>query len=523
MRTRSLFGTVLLSALVTALAPAQNGSQFQDWRPSSSEANLKPKLSCRDLRSLTGYEFSVITATVIVATADAPEYCRVSGQIMPEIRFEISLPASWNRRLYIFGNGGFAGEPIDSGRWRHGVVNRNRALQRGFAVAATNTGHDSDEEPFASFAPNRQKVIDYAFRAVHTTIETAKKLVRAYYGEPQSRAYFDGCSTGGRQGLISAQRFPQDFDGILVGAPVLYFTGTMISYAWIHRALNDAYITNAKLNALAERIYAVCDEKDGLKDGLIDDPRRCDFQPARDLPKCPDDKEGAACFTTHDVAALEKIYADVPSQGKSIHPGLLLGAEIAVGGSSGWNPWLVRDNDRPVSVLFGESFFRYMAFPETDRNYDLGRFDFDKDPARMTWIRQVLDATDPDVSRFQAHGGKMLMYYGWADPALNARVAVDYYEKASERIGRATKEFFRLFMVPGMFHCDGGVGVASFDAMTPLMNWVEKGVAPERIVGARIVQGKTVRTRPLCPFPQVAKYQGSGSIDEAANFACREP
>src|SRR6185503_10924840 len=239
------------------------------------------------------YEFSIITATVMAATADAPEHCRLSGQILPEIRFEVSLPVSWNRRLYMFGNGGFAGEPIDSGRWGHGVSNRNRALRHGFAVAATNTGHDSDEEPFASFATNRQKVIDYAFRAVHTTIESARRLVRAYYGEHQSRAYFDGCSTGGRQGLISAQRFPEDFDGILVGAPVLYFTGTMIWYAWINRALDEAYITPAKLNVLAERVYAVCDEKDGLKDGLIDDPRRCGFQPGRDLPKCPGDVEGA--------------------------------------------------------------------------------------------------------------------------------------------------------------------------------------------------------------------------------------
>jgi tannase/feruloyl esterase len=209
------------------------------------------KRTCSDLRSLTGYEFSVITTNLIMATDGEPEHCRVSGQILPEIRFEVNLATSWNRRLYMFGNGGFAGESFEAG---HYEAPRNRALQYGFAVAATNTGHDSDAEPFASFATNRQKLVDYAFRAVHTTAETAKKLARAYYGEPQTRPYFDGCSTGGRQGLISAQRFPEDFDGVAVGAPVLSFSGTMVSYAWTNRALAEASIPSIKLETLAQRV-----------------------------------------------------------------------------------------------------------------------------------------------------------------------------------------------------------------------------------------------------------------------------
>ena len=209
---------VLLSYLVAPRALAQNGDQFKDWIPASDEVRRTPKITCEDLRRLTGYDFSVITANVIAATEGTPEHCRVSGQILPEIRFEVNLPASWNRRLYMFGNGGFAGEPFDAD---YRAASRDRALKYGFAVAATNTGHDANAEPLAIFATSRQKLVDYAFRAVHTTAETAKKLVRAYYGESQSRAYFDGCSTGGRQGLISAQRFPEDFDGIVVGAPVL--------------------------------------------------------------------------------------------------------------------------------------------------------------------------------------------------------------------------------------------------------------------------------------------------------------
>ena len=509
-----------LSLLSTLSTLAQNGSQFKDWNRADDETRLKPKIACADLRSLTGYEFTVITANVVAAADEAAEHCRVSGQILPEVRFEVNLPTSWNRRLYMFGNGGYAGERFEAkGR----VATRNKALRHGFAVAATNTGHDTDAEPFATFATNDQKLVDYAFRAVHTTAETAKRLVRAYYGEPQARSYFDGCSTGGRQGLMSAQRFPKDFDGIAVGAPVLSFSGTMVSYAWTLRALAEAPISGAKLKTLADRIYATCDEKDGLKDGLIDDPRQCGFTPSHDLPQCPADSEKVDCFTTKEIATLERIYGDVLSQGRRFFPGWPVGAEIAVRGSSGWNPWLVRDSDRPVAALFSESFFRFMAFPEADPHYDLAHFDFDKDPERMARIHQVLDATDPDLSLFQSHGGKIVMYFGWADAGLNPRMGVEYYEKVIGQMGPSTNSFFRLFMVAGMFHCDGGAGVSSFDAMTPLVKWVEKGAPPDRIIGSRLVGGKAVRTRPLCPYPLVARYSGVGSIDDAANFVCRQP
>ncbi len=513
------FTLLLLAAAAAALA--QNGSQFRDWRPAAGEPRLAAKLSCSALRGLTGYEFSVISATAVAATAGTPEHCRVSGQILPEVRFEVNLPSSWNGRLYMFGNGGYAGEPFEN---PNRAANRSKALQQGFAVAATNTGHDAAAEPLGSFAVNSQKLLDYAFRSLHVTAVTAKTLVRAYYGQPQSRAYFDGCSTGGRQGLILAQRFPEDFDGIVVGAPVLNFSGTMLSYARMAKALADGPIPSTKLKLLARKVYDACDAGDGLADGLIDDPRKCRFSASRDLPKCADGAEGADCFTTKQIAALETIYSDVKSQGRRIFPGWPAGAEIeGPNGRSGWDNWLVRDGGKTISVAFGETFFRYLAFPEKDPNYELTRVDFDKDPERMTWIHQVLDATDPDLSQFRARGGRIVMYYGWADPALNANMGVEYYEKVVETMGAATGGFFRLFMVPGMFHCSGGVGVSTFDAATPLISWVEKGSAPEQIQGARIVDGKTVRTRPLCPYPKVAVYKGSGSIDEAASFACRQP
>ncbi len=512
---------VLFVLVKCAGAQAQGRPQFRDWKPARVEA-VKPKLACADLRSLTGYDFSINTATLQGAGADAPEHCRVIGLILPEVRFELSLPSAWNRRFYMLGGGGFAGT-LPPPR----AFPRDNALKHGFAVAATDTGHDASLEPLATFAVNRPKVVDYAYRAVHVTTMAARQILQAYYDGAIQRSYFDGCSTGGRQGLMSAQRFPADFDGIVVGAPVLNQSGTHIWEAWIARALKTAPIPVAKVKIIADKVYANCDSKDGLADGLIDDPRRCSFRPANDLPKCLGDADGADCFTAAQTAALEKIYGDLMSKGKRFFPGLPVGAEVFVetpkGPRSGWDGWIVRDGGPTTDQIFAETFLRYMAFSKPDPNYDWTTFNFDSDIEKTQWISSILDATDPDLSRFKARGGKILMYFGWADPALNPLMGVEYYEQVVERVGPTTTDFFRLFMVPGMFHCAGGVGVGSFDAMTPLMDWVEKSVAPAQMIGARMADGKVLRSRPLCPYPQVAKYKGSGSTDEAANFTCTNP
>jgi feruloyl esterase len=475
---------------------------------------------CASLRSLTGYEFTVATAALVPAAGNTPEFCRVTGQVQPEIRFEVALPANWNKRLLMVGNGGYAGENLDA-PGRAGA--RNDAVRRGFAFTHTNTGHDAAEEPLGTFALNRQKLLDYAFRAVHVTAATAKRLAAAYYGSGPVRSYFEGCSTGGRQALMAAQRFPQDFDGIISGAPVLDFTGTMLKYATLVQALAAAPIPAAKLKPLADRIYAMCDARDGLKDGLIDDPRRCGFEPARDLAKCAG-ADGPDCFTEGQIRALENIYGDVMVGGRRVFPGWPVGAEIAgSNGRSGWDGWLVRDGQPATSFVFAETFFRFLAFPKKDPNFQLKQLDLERDEPQLAWIRSVLDATDTDLTAFRRRGGKLLLWYGWADPALNPLMGVEYYEAVVKRMGPATRDFFRLFMVPGVFHCGGGVGCASFDRQAALIDWVENGKAPDVLLASRIEKGQTLRTRPLCPYPQVARYIGSGSIDEAANFVCADP
>ncbi|MEO8026034.1 MAG: tannase/feruloyl esterase family alpha/beta hydrolase, partial [Bryobacteraceae bacterium] len=480
-----------------------------------------PKIGCADLRSLTGYDFTVATAVLVPASSEAPEHCRVSGQIPLEVRFEVDLPTAWNRRFYMTGNGGYAGEQFDQ---RGRIATRFRAVQRGFAWAGTDTGHDSTMEPLGTFAVNRQKLYDYAFRSLHVTAVTAKQLIAAYYGMPQEKSYFEGCSTGGRQALILAQRFPDDFDGIIVGAPVLNFSGTMVRYACTAQALAAAPIPPSKLPLLADKIYKKCDAVDGLADGVIDDPRRCNFQPAQDLPVCSGETNGDDCFTKAQIGTLEKIYGDVMGGGKRLFPGWPVGAEIVGGaGRPGWDPWIVTQQPKSIGFTFGETFFQYLASPEKNSKMTLLNFDFDKDPARLEWIHEILDATDTDLTRFKNRGGRIIMYYGWADPALNPRMGVEYYEGVQKKIGPQTDAFFRLFMVPGMFHCGDGVGTSTFDMLGPLIGWVERGSAPDSIRAARVANGRPNRTRPLCPYPQVAKYKGTGSIDEAASFTCAAP
>jgi hypothetical protein len=307
---------------------------------------VKPVTACGALVSLTDYDLSITSASTVAGTSNYPERCRVLGQIQPEIRFDVSLPAMWNGRLYMFGNGGYAGESLDGmGR----LATARRAMARGFAVAQTNTGHDSAVEPLGSFAVSPQKFLDYAYRAVHVTALTAKAIARTYYGSAPRRSYFDGCSTGGRQGLISAQRFPDDFDRILVGAPVLDFSGTMLDYLVNQRALAAAPVSSAKMRLVADAVYEQCDAADGVRDGVIDDPRTCSFKPSSHLTRCATGEDGATCFTAGEIDALETVYRDERRNGELIFPGWPVGSEIATTGQKGgepaaataWQPWFI--------------------------------------------------------------------------------------------------------------------------------------------------------------------------------------
>ena len=527
-RRHSALICLALAMLYAIPAVAQNGYSFLDAETSAvsyTRAYKSPARSCEEFLSRTGYDYSVLSARLVPASGKIPEHCRVAGVIPPVIRFQVNMPAAWNGRFYMYGNGGFAGTSPDSeGRAR----TRESALLNGFATAYTDTGHDRRFEPLATFAYNNlQMEIDYSFRAVHLTVVTAKELIGIYYGDRPSTSYWDGCSTGGRQGLMSAQRFPADFDGIVVGAPVLDFTGTMVSYVWNNRALQSAPISSSKLTLVAKAVYARCDELDGLEDGLIEDPRRCDFRPTEHLAKCNGGTELEQCFTEDELQTLTRIYGGVTRKGELFFPGQPLGAEAAIetpdGSETGWDGYLL-STERPSSQFrYMDTFLKYMAFPEDDPDYDWTSFDIEEDPDRMAGISEILDATNPDLTRFEERGGKILSYFGWADALLNPIRATDYYEQVESVMGDRVGDFYRLFMVPGMFHCDGGYGVDRFDALTPLVEWVENGTAPEKIIASRVEDGARTMTRPLCPYPQVARYKGVGSPNEAGSFFCTDP
>jgi len=509
-----------LAFTATLFGQGGGGVQFRDWNPPPSSA--KPVASCRQLLSLTGFDLSVISAVLVPPGATAPEHCHVLLMAQPEINIEVNLPGGWNGRFYMFGNGGWAGESFDApGR----VANHARALHAGFATASTDTGHSAALEPGASFAQNRQKLLDFGFRSLHVTAEAAKLLVRTYYGTNPSRSYYDGCSQGGRQGLTIAQRFPDDFDGIIAGSPAVYNTGNMIARAYWMQGMGANPFPAAKLGLLADRVYERCDAKDGLKDGVIDDPLHCGFQATRDLPRCAEGQDQPGCFTAAEIASADRIYRDIFRQGKRFFPGWPVGAEVlGPNGQSGWLGQEIRVPDRgSVWANYAQNFLRYMAMPGVDGEQAIAHFEIDQEIPRLEFLHQVIDANDPDLSAFRRRGGKLIMYFGWADPQLNPRVAVEYYDQVAERMGDSTGDFFRLFMVPGMFHCGGGVGTSTFDVATPLLRWVESGDVPKAIPASRVSAGKVNRTRPLCPYPQVARYSGTGSIDDAANFTCAAP
>jgi feruloyl esterase len=438
-----------------------------------------------------------------------PEFCRVAATLAPssdsDIRIEVWMPASgWNGKFLGLGNGGWAGTIS--------VQALAGALARGYAVATTDTGHTSRDGSFAFNHP--EKLIDFSYRAVHEMTVQAKALVSAYYGKAPSLSYWDGCSTGGRQGLKEAQRFPADYDGIIAGAPANYMTHLMAQTLWVaHATLKDSasYIPQEKYAVIHKAVLDACDSLDGVKDGVIDDPTRCHFDPktiqcgAEDAP---------SCLTAAQVEAARKIYAPAknPRTGVEIFPGLEPGSELGWAGLAG--------GPNPMSIA--TDYFKYIVFGNPA--WDFKTFDFDKDVALADQMDNGADnATDPDLKAFFNRGGKLLMYHGWNDPLIAPENSIHYYTSVANALGGAANvnDSLRLFMAPGMGHCAGGDGPSNFDKLAVLEQWVEHKKAPDRIVASHLANGAVDRTRPLCPYPLVAVYSGAGSINDAANFACK--
>jgi feruloyl esterase len=438
-----------------------------------------------------------------------PAFCRVTATLRPspdsDIRIEVWLPASsWNGKMQSVGNGAWAGViPYPA---------MGAALTGGYATAGTDTGHIGNSARFAVGHP--EKLTDYGYRAVHEMTVAAKRIIAAFYGNGPRLSYWNSCSTGGRQGLMEAQRFPADYDGIIAGAPVYERTRQLIWELWIAQAVHKddaSYIPPAKYPLIHRAVLSACDARDGAADGLIENPATCRFDPK--ALECSG-VDAPSCLTEAQVEAARKIYAPAvnPRTHQDIYPALQPGSELAWGGLAGPQP-------------AGEAvdLFKYLVFDNDQWDYRTLAFDTAvalTDKAE----RGVLNATDANLNPYMDRGGKLLLYHGWNDQLVAPLSSVNYYNRVFQTTGRTkAADSVRLFMMPGMTHCAGGEGPNTFDKIGVMEQWVEHGQAPNRIVASHSTDGKIDRTRPLCAYPEVAAYTGRGSIDDASSFACKRP
>jgi feruloyl esterase len=541
---------LILAAWVGAPASA---AQAPDAAAANEEAACK---ALQNIRNLT-----MISAELRPAEGITPASCYVRG-LVSAIHYyvQLPLPSRWNGRLLALGDGGKDGD-LDFASHR---------VAQGYAVTNSNTGHDNGSEPGASFGfNNRQAEIDFGYRAVHVTTTAAKTVIKAYYGKDPAYPYFEGCSTGGKEALMEAQRFPYDFDGIVGGAPVNFYTYVNVSHVFMlqkvfqnNMAGNLAYDADgdgvpeslAKLKRLHEAVIAKCDAVDGITDGLIQDPTACDFRPERDMPgsSCPGGVNQDDCFTEQQIKVIRDIYrGPYDSKGTNIYKGYALGSEY------GWSGTVIPhkgNNMHPSRMNTSGDQFNYIFYDNDPGTEPPDRGDLSYLPSKdgaqpeFAWwefkmddvtagkgknMMAILDATDPDLSRMLLKkNAKLIIYHGWDDPQPHPEPTLDYYKDVVKTTFKgdvnAARERFQLFMIPGMGHCSGGPGPNEWDKLAPLVRWVEKGEAPNHVVAVhRDKDGKVDNERKICAYPQKAVYTGpaGGQNDRAnwveKNFTCK--
>jgi Tannase and feruloyl esterase len=468
---------------------------------------------CSSLIELNIPNTTITAADLIAAAGSLPEYCRVRGYVDTEIHFEVRLPSNWNGKFAFQGGSAFDGAIP-------GPNSDPRLLPRGYATAGTDSGHVFSgvygvfDGSWALNNPERQT--NYAYRANHVVTDAGKQILNAYYNAAESHSYFIGCSTGGREGITAANRFPGDYDGIIAGGPTLDYTGGRISANWNSRAYQAAPIPANKLDLIAKEVLRQCDGVDGLVDGLIDDPRSCHFDPS---PLLCVPGGSSDCLIAGQINTIQQIYGGPKSSsGVQLFPGFSPGGE---NGNFGWLEWIVPNTwpyPQSRQWVAQDQFFRFFVYGPT---YDWTTFNFDVDPPKLASWSNLINS-GADLSAYYARGGKIIMFQGWSDFSANPKSTIQYFENEIGHMGQSIVDsFMRLYMVPGMNHCRGlGPGPNNFDELAALENWIEQGAAPKSIVATHSTGNTVDRTRPLCPYPEVARYTGSGSIDIADNFSC---
>lgn len=474
-----------------------------------------PAESCERLARITlpnasNVEARTVTGGTVQPTGSAkalsglPAFCRVTATLRPtadsQIGTEVWLPQSnWNGKFLAVGSGGWGGSIAYAG-----MVD---AIRRGYATSATDDGHEGEGAAFVVGHP--EKLIDFAYRAEHEMTMEAKSLIKAFYGRDARFSYWNGCSGGGREGLLQAYRYPDEFNGIIAGDPADIRRNAWALWLAVQTFKDPAtYIPGDKYPVIHRAVLDACDRNDGLKDGLIESPETChvDFKKLQ----CKDE-DGPNCLTARQIKTAETIISPAATPaGNVLFPRLEPGTELR------WNR--LAGGPEPAGLFLDE--FRYVVYK--DPHWDWRGFDLERDAAKAHAIDKNIDELDPHLSPFAEHGGKLLIYHGWADQQVAPGASVEFYNSVVNLSGGAQKasSWVRLFMVPGMAHCSGGEGPDSFDKIGALEQWVEHGIPPSRIIATHRAAGQVDRSRPLCPYPQVARYNGNGSIDEASNFTC---
>ena len=435
-----------------------------------------------------------------------PAFCRVAATLRPtadsSIDVEVWLPENWNGKYEAVGGGGWAGNIS--------FPAMAAALAEGYATSSTDTGHHGGDAKFAPGHP--EKLIDYSYRAVHEMTVQAKVLVNARYGKAPKESYWNGCSYGGRQGLEEAQRYPEDYDGIVAGAPANYHIHLHafdMKVAAVNQKDEEHLVPANKLAMVHAAVVAACDGLDGVKDGLLSNPKACKFDPATLQCKGGDT---AMCLTTAQLESVRAMYAPAEwKDGTLIYPGM------PYGGEAGWSRMF---NPDPFSTPAADTF-RYVL--NENPAWDLHSFDLDRDVAAADAKAPYLNAINPDLKEFRDHGGKLLMYHGWADQLISAENSINYKASVEAKLGGNQDNWLRLYMVPGMMHCRGGEGPNQFNVMGAMERWKESAEAPAQILASHVTNNNIDMSRPLCPYPQTAVYKGVGSTNDAANFSCKAP
>ena len=469
--------------------------------------------TCAALGSLLLPDVKITEAVAVPAAATGnvrAAHCRVNGIVGREIRFSLLLPETWNRKFVMGGGGGYV----------QGIDNQAIAsINAGYATVGTDTGHQGSTTEAKWALNNIERQLNFGHLAVHRVAEVSKAIIRHHYGAPASRSYFNGCSNGGRQALMEAQRYPDDFDGIVSGAPAYDFTGLAAQFIKDIQAafpsaesLTTPLLPADVLKNVETQVLAKCDSLDGVPDGLMEDPRRCTI-----------DVNSFTGLTEQQKKALSVIYGEKTLADGPIYPAQPFGGEGEPAG--GWPMWIASVNPMLMAGLkvpslrfgFGTEFFKYFVYNDPSWNYL--KYDFANYRNDSAQAGSMLNATDPNLSAFKARGGKLVLWHGWSDPALSALATTKYYEQV-QALDKSAPDYARLFMMPGVLHCSGGPGPDRVDWNAVIDDWVEKGTAPDRILATKVAAGKVTRSRPLCAYPLRAVYKGSGSIDDAANFSC---